>query len=72
MVYFVWETNYQKCDFMRYLGGKMIYIYGKINIWNCWWKIYIHMWTDYGNIYGYGYEYTGFENVEILLNELAM
>ena len=35
---------------------------------------------DYGNIYGYGnicgygygYEYTGFENVEILLNELAM
>ena len=42
---------------MRYLrGGKYIYE------------------IDYGNIYGNGngYVYTGIENVEILLNELAM
>ena len=36
-------------------------------------KIYIYE-IDDGNIYGngYGYVYTGFENVEILLNEHAM
>ena len=57
MVYFVWETNHQKYDFMRYLrGGKYIYE------------------IDYGHIYGngYGYVYTGFENVEILHIEHAM
>ena len=43
---------------MRYLRGGNIYIYE----------------IDYGHIYGngYGYVYTGFENVEILHNEHAM
>ena len=57
MNYFWRGTNYKKCDFMRYLRGE-IYIYE----------------IDYGHIYvnGYGYVYTGFENVEILHNEHAM
>ena len=35
---------------------------------------YMKLIMDYGNIYGnwYEYVYTGFENVEIILNELAM
>ena len=50
----------------------MWWIYGIIEEGNIY--TYMKLIMDYGNIYGngYGYEYTGFENVKILFNELAM